>query len=175
MVDTEFDWEIYHLQKKYLDYQLNNISKRKDALIEANGDNLRDKLVTIKYPQVRFLEILNQLFSETGKQINKNKNQIEFLLGEKEISAYQLSSGEKQLLIILLTSLIQDNKPAILFMDEPEISLHMDWQEKLIKYIRELNPNAQLIIATHSPAIIMDGWLDRISELSDLIVHDKEK
>ena len=60
-------------------------------------------------------------------------------------------------------------------MDEPEISLHMDWQEKLIKYIRELNPNAQLIIATHSPAIIMDGWLDRISELSDLIMHDKEK
>jgi len=65
--------------------------------------------------------------------------------------------------------LVQDNKNAILFMDEPELSLHFDWQKKLIEYIRQLNPNVQIILATHSPAIIMEGWMDKVSDVSDLI------
>jgi len=68
-----------------------------------------------------------------------------------------LSSGEKQLVIILLTALIQEDKHFVLFMDEPENSLHTDWQEKLIENIRSLNNNAQIIIATHSPSIVLDG------------------
>jgi energy-coupling factor transporter ATP-binding protein EcfA2 len=172
-VNTELDWEIYHLQKKYLDYQL-NISKRKDAVIDESH-NIKEVLKKIKYPQTRCLEIIDNLFSETGKVINKNKNQIEFLLGDKEITPFQLSSGEKQLLIILLTVLVQDNKPSILFMDEPEISLHIEWQKKIIQYIRELNPNVQVIIATHSPALIMEGWQDKVFEVRDLIVKDNSK
>jgi energy-coupling factor transporter ATP-binding protein EcfA2 len=172
-VNTELDWEIYHLQKNYLDYQL-NISKRKDAVIDESH-NIKEELKKIKYPQTRFLEIIDNLFSETGKVINKDKNQIEFLLGDKEIKPFQLSSGEKQLLIILLTVLIQDNKPSVLFMDEPEISLHIEWQKKIIQYIRELNPNVQVIIATHSPALIMEGWQDKVFEVRDLIVKDNSK
>lgn len=178
-VKTELDWEIYHLQKKYLDYQL-NISKRKDTIVEDNKsnsfyDHITEEFKKIKYPQTRFLEIIDNLFSETGKVINKDKNQIEFLLGDKEITPFQLSSGEKQLLIILLTVLVQDNKPSILFMDEPEISLHIEWQKKIIQYIRELNPNVQVIIATHSPALIMEGWQDKVFEVRDLIVKDNSK
>jgi ABC-type multidrug transport system ATPase subunit len=111
------------------------------------------------------------LFSETGKKVNRDENQIEFLLEDKEIKVYQLSSGEKQLLIILLTVLIQDSKPSILFMDEPEISLNIEWQKKIIQYIRELNPNVQVIIATHSPAIIMDGWMDKVFNMNDIIIN----
>jgi len=173
-VKTELDWTIYHLQKKYLDYQL-NISKRKDSIINESPENIKDEFLKIKYPQTKFIEIIDRLFSETGKEINKIENQIEFLLGDKKISPFQLSSGEKQLLIILLTVLIQDNKPYILFMDEPEISLHIEWQKKIIKYIRELNPNVQIIIATHSPAIIMEGWQDKVFEVRDLIVMDNQK
>jgi ABC-type lipoprotein export system ATPase subunit len=172
-VNTELDWEIYHLQKNYLDYQL-NISKRKDAVIDESH-NIKEELKKIKYPQTRFLEIIDSLFSETGKVINRDKNQIEFLLGDKEIKPFQLSSGEKQLLIILLTVLVQDNKPSILFMDEPEVSLHIEWQKKIIQYIRELNPNVQVIIATHSPALIMEGWQDKVFEVRDLIVKDNSK
>jgi predicted ATPase len=89
------------------------------------------------------------------------------------LSPYQLSGGEKQLLIILMTVLVQDNRPSILLMDEPEISLHFDWQKKLIGYIRELNPNCQVILATHSPAIIMEGWHDHVFEVRDLITLDR--
>jgi len=34
--------------------------------------------------------------------------------------------------------------------------------------IRELNPNVQIILTTHSPAVIMEGWLDAVTEVSDI-------
>ena len=49
------------------------------------------------------------------------------------------------MLVILLTVLVQDNSHCVLFMDEPEASLHIEWQQKLIAMIRELNPNVQII------------------------------
>jgi energy-coupling factor transporter ATP-binding protein EcfA2 len=55
-------------------------------------------------------------------------------------------------------------------MDEPEVSLHIEWQKKLIGFLRELNPNVQLIIATHSPAMIMNGWMDKVFNVEDITV-----
>lgn len=152
-VKTELDWELWLLQQEYTKYQV-RIYKYDSEINRATHK--------------RFLAMIDELFSETRKKVNPDKEELEFLLGDKEINAYQLSSGEKQLLVILLTVLVQDNKPSILLMDEPEISLHMKWQRKLISYIRELNPNVQLIIATHSPDIIMDGWLDKVFNMCDI-------
>ena len=86
----------------------------------------------------------------------------------EELPLYKLSSGEKQMLIILLTALVEDNRPYVLFLDEPEASLHFEWQQKLISLIREMNPNAQVILTTHSPAVIMEGWIDKVTEVSDI-------
>ena len=72
---------------------------------------------------------------------------------------------------ILLTVLVQDNQPFALFMDEPEISLHVEWQQRLISLIRSLNPNVQIILTTHSPALIMNGWIDAVTEVSDITTH----
>lgn len=154
---TELDLELWKLQKEYTKYQV--------RIYKYDSETNRNT-------HIRFLSMINELFSETQKKVNPDKEELEFLLEDKKINAYQLSSGEKQLLIILLTVLIQDNKPSILFMDEPEISLHIDWQRKLIKNIRELNPNVQIILATHSPAIVMEGWVDKVFEVRDLIVKD---
>ena len=55
-----------------------------------------------------------------------------------------------------------------MFMDEPEVSLHVEWQQRLIGLIRQLNPNVQIILTTHSPAMIMDGWMDAVTEVSDI-------
>ena len=170
-VKSELDRDIFKLQKLYLDYQL-NIGKRKDLAVEKE-EKPREAVDKIKFPQNRFLDIIDLLFVETGKKIDRTKNEIVFNIGEKEITPYQLSSGEKQILVILLTVLIQDNKPSIMFMDEPEISLHFDWQKKLIGYILELNPNVQIILATHSPALVLEGWRDKVKEVRDLIVFDK--
>ncbi len=165
-VKTELDFELWKMQKEYTKYQV--------RIYKYDSETNRNT-------HIRFLSMINELFSETQKKVNPDKEELEFLLDNKDlldkdkevINAYQLSSGEKQLLIILLTVLVQDNKPFILLMDEPEISLHFEWQENLINYIRELNPNVQLIIATHSADLIMKGWGDRVFEVSKLIVKDR--
>lgn len=166
-VKTVLDAELYKLQKQYLDYQINlfkriTTQKQDPQLVNKTHD--------------RFKEMINHLFSETGKSLNTDKNEIEFLSKKQApLTCYKLSSGEKQILVILLTALIQNHKPAIFLMDEPEISLHFDWQKKLIAYILELNPNAQLIIATHSPAIVMEGWTNKVVNMEDITYEPTDK
>jgi hypothetical protein len=172
-LQTTLDGEIAVLQHEYLDFQL---SLNKKIRKHQNGnDGNADEVAFDLYFRVKeaFLDIIDDLFYENGKEVDREENEISFLSGEQKIKTNQLSAGEKQLLIILMTVLVQDNKPSILFLDEPEISLHIDWQKKLIGYIRELNPNCQVILATHSPAIIMEGWADCVFEVRDLITLDR--
>ena len=75
------------------------------------------------------------------------------------------------MLAILLTVLVQDDQPYVLFMDEPEVSLHLEWQKRLIDLVMELNPNVQIIMTTHSPAVVMNGWADRVTEVSEITVN----
>lgn len=72
----------------------------------------------------------------------------------KSLNLNDLSSGEKQLLIVLGEALLQEKKNCIYFADEPEISLHVKWQESLVEHLRSINPNAQIIFATHSPDVV---------------------
>ncbi|MDE6336055.1 MAG: ATP-binding protein, partial [Muribaculaceae bacterium] len=62
----------------------------------------------------------------------------------------------------------QEETPNVLLMDEPEISLHISWQDKLITTLRELNPNCQLILTTHSPNIFANGWEDKLVFMEDI-------
>ena len=70
-----------------------------------------------------------------------------------KISPSRLSSGEKQLLILLTQTLLQEKQPYIFVADEPELSLHIRWQRNIIGAIHEINPSAQIIVATHSPEV----------------------
>lgn len=65
----------------------------------------------------------------------------------------RLSSGEKQLLILLIEALLQKSKPYVYLADEPELSLHIEWQRSILPAIRRLNPYAQIVAATHSPEV----------------------
>lgn len=114
--------------------------------------------------------MVDELFAETGKKMVRKENEIRFTQIGETLLPYQLSSGEKQMLVILLTVLVEDHQPYVLFMDEPEVSLHIEWQKRLIELIVELNPNVQIILTTHSPAVIMSGWLDKVTEVSDITV-----
>ena len=98
----------------------------------------------------------------------RTENEIRFSQIGETLVPYQLSSGEKQMLVILLTVLVENNLPYVLFMDEPEVSLHIEWQQRLIETILDLNPNVQIILTTHSPAVIMNGWFDRVTEVTDI-------
>jgi ABC-type cobalamin/Fe3+-siderophores transport system ATPase subunit len=72
---------------------------------------------------------------------------------DSDIPIEKLSSGEKQLLILLIETLLQRCKPFVYLTDEPELSLHIEWQRKIIPAVKKLNNNAQIIAATHSPEV----------------------
>lgn len=165
-VKSELDWQIYLLQRRYLDYQVNIGNKMIELL---NGtDEQRAAAPELFKPKSKFQDMMDDLFSYTDKKIDRKSNDIAFYQGDEHLSPYKLSSGEKQMLIILLTVLVRDGMHSVLFMDEPEASLHIDWQQKLLSMIRNLNPNVQLILTTHSPAVIMEGWLDLVTEVDDI-------
>ena len=165
-VKSELDWQLYQLQRRYLDYQV-NVGNR---IIECLTSGSPEQATLISQPKTKFQDLVDELFSETGKKIIRKSNEILFEQDGDTLYPYQLSSGEKQMLVILLTVLVQDNRRGVLFMDEPEVSLHVEWQQRLISLIRELNPNVQIILTTHSPAMIMDGWMDAVTEVSDITV-----
>ena len=121
----------------------------------------------------RFFDTVDRLFAGTGKRIGIDPltNQLVFKDGEETIGLGKLSSGEKQLLIILLRVFLMDERPYILLMDEPEISLHIEWQYRLFEEIRGLNPRCQIITSTHSPSLFGDGWGDKLVFIEDLIVQ----
>ena len=116
-----------------------------------------------------FQDVVDKLFKDTGKTIQRDKNELYFTSFGETISPYKLSSGEKQMLIILLSVLVQNKRHYTLFMDEPEVSLHIEWQQQLVSLIRDLNPNAQIILTTHSPAVIMNGWADCVTDVEDIV------
>ena len=61
---------------------------------------------------------------------------------------------------MLYDLIIQAQKSTIILIDEPEISLHIAWQQRFIEIVQKIAKcyGYQVIIATHSPAIIYDRW-----------------
>lgn len=166
-VATELDWQLYQLQRRYLDYQV-NIGNRMILLLTGGDPSAREQATAAAAMKTKFQDLVDDLFSETGKRIDRQSNELRFFQYDEAITPYVLSSGEKQILIILLTVLTEDLQPYVLLMDEPEVSLHFDWQKRLIDMIRQLNPRVQIILTTHSPAVIMDGWADCVTEVSEI-------
>lgn len=165
-VKSELDWQLYLLQRRYLDYQVNVGNKMIELL--SGDDEQRALAPSLSLPKRKFQDMIDELFSYTRKKIDRRSNDIVFFQDDERLLPYKLSSGEKQMLVILLTVLVRDGEHCVLFMDEPEASLHIEWQQKLIGMIRNLNPNVQLILTTHSPAVIMEGWLDAVTEVSEI-------
>lgn len=169
-LQSELDLQLYQLQRRYLDYQV-NASKRIVDLFTQNAPDAQQQAQRIAGDKAHFQDVVDSLFQETGKQLDRDENEIIFRQMGERLIPYKLSSGEKQMLIILLTTLVQNHEPYVLLMDEPEISLHIDWQKKLIGLVRDLNPKTQIILTTHSPAVIMDGWMDCVTDVEDIVTN----
>ena len=159
-IRTELDWQLYN-------YQV-NIGNRIIALLTSGNPDDQRLATELTKPKKQFQDLVDELFAPTAKTIVRDSNEIFFEQYGERIAPYMLSSGEKQMLVILLTALVQENRPGVMLMDEPEISLHIEWQQRLITLVRTLNPNTQIILCTHSPAIIMDGWMDAVTEIEDI-------
>lgn len=166
--ETLLDKRLVKLQSDY-GYYLNGLLKQLTGSLNALGNITKKQFEQIYKRKDLFIKLVNDAFKETGKVIDNNAEKLRFILDDNTtIGANKLSSGEKQLLIILLTALLEDGQEFILMMDEPEISLHISWQYQLLNWIQLLNPNVQLILTTHSPSIFSDGWGEKAIYMEDI-------
>ncbi len=130
------------------------VSSYRSHRVVQDWNTLLEKQTEIMKPKNTFIDVLNNLFQRKEIHINE-RNQIEVTTQSgKRFSIRGLSSGEKQLIIILGEALLQQSAPWVYIADEPELSLHVKWQENLISNLRMLNPNSQILCATHSPDVV---------------------
>jgi len=83
---------------------------------------------------------------------------------------YQMSSGEHQILRILVGLASATAKNSIVLIDEIELNLHPAWQKRLIRALRDDTDNNQYIFTTHSPDVIglfYDSEIIRLGKLSE--------
>lgn len=105
-----------------------------------------------------FLSCVNHFFGDSRKSVGIDS--VGFLKvsrpGTSDVDIAALSSGERQLLIIFAHLFFNSfgDKSNIFIVDEPELSLHLRWQEVLLEKMIQSSPRAQIIVATHSPEIV---------------------
>lgn len=159
----------------YEDYQLKKNSKEKFGIrvdfawqyaeflkIESIAKLAKvneKKKEKVRKPKEMFLEVINDFFcvAGLGKKIEiSGQGEVYFNEHKRKLRLFDLSSGEKQI-VITFASLIfglENKKMGIFIVDEPEASLHLEWQSKFVSKILEVDKNIQLIFATHSPELI---------------------
>ncbi|WP_420794348.1 AAA family ATPase [Xylanibacter brevis] len=116
------------------------------------------------------MSLSKKIFSRHLSPDKTRKSHLDFRTKDGDLlSLDKLSAGEKQLMLILLTVFLMDEEQYVLLMDEPELSLHIEWQSKLIKALRKLNKNCQLIITTHSPSIFASGWQNKLVYMDEIV------
>lgn len=107
------------------------------------------------------LSIINKRFKHKKLYIDKKEG---FFIKSnntgRKINLINLSSGEQNELIIFYNLLFKTNQNDIVLIDDPEISLHIAWQQRLIDDLKEIAKESgiSLVISTHSPDIIGDNW-----------------
>ena len=172
--DSYLDTRLEKLQSDY-GYYLSDLVKELTERINNNSSITKQELDKINERKNLFISLVNECFAETGKKLSNDSTKLVFLK-DNAIGIYpkELSSGEKQLLIILLTVLLERGEEYILMLDEPEISMHISWQYKLIDMVLELNPNVQILLTTHSPMIFSDGWGDKAIHMEDITTNTRK-
>jgi len=196
-IKTTFENDTKEISKRLSDIIVNITTASPEELKEFQDLTIESKKRKEKtYQDLNlFKNIIDNFYKDTNKEIIfddsliKNPKipllvkfmNVDIPSPSDEIDEWRfiknLSSGEKQLLIIFLTIIIENNKPFILLLDEPEISLHVEWQYILIENIQKLNPNIQIIIATHNPLILLNRESHEVGmvSLDDEIVKTKDK
>jgi predicted ATPase len=137
------------------------------ALVEQWQD-LQDKQTEIYRPKYNLVEIASEMLFQKRLDVDSS-NTIRVKSHKDEvISLINMSSGEKQLIIFLVETLLQEQETYIFLADEPELSLHIEWQEQLVPSLLRINPNAQVIFATHSPDVV-GRFQNNIINMEELI------
>jgi len=157
------------LQPVYVEWAMNLPQVEKIERVIARMEAYNRERVELLRTIEDFTSTVNSFLCDTGKLIRFDPSgeiavQID---GAHEIRAESLSSGEAQLVILFayLYFGFQPKKKFTVMIDEPELSLHLEWQHRYVDSVTKANPDAQFIFATHAPEI-GQGRGDRCIDLS---------
>jgi hypothetical protein len=73
--------------------------------------------------------------------------------GSPRLPVDDLSAGQLELFLFLAALVLNDDREGIVFIDEPELHLDPQWHAPIVRALMRLQPSAQFIVATHSPAV----------------------
>ncbi|WP_319508751.1 AAA family ATPase [uncultured Methanolobus sp.] len=107
-----------------------------------------------------FVSIINNRFVNKRLSVSKDKGFVIKTSNEREIQPRDLSSGEQHELVLYYELLFKIEPGSLILIDEPEISLHIGWQNEFLNDLMKVIDLAgfDVLIATHSPDIIGDRW-----------------
>lgn len=107
-----------------------------------------------------FKDILSRRFTYKKLKIAKNQGFVFTTLDGTDLAPDALSSGEQHEIVLLYELLFRVKENSLILLDEPEISLHIGWQQEFLKDLAAITKISAFdaIIATHSPDIIHDRW-----------------
>ena len=150
--------------------------KRTFAIIEISKKH--EELTKLLFTPINnFWNCLARFMPNKHFEYNKEKGDLLVTLKEGNradvlIPLRALSSGEKQLFILLTEALLQRENNYLFIADEPELSLHVKWQQKILPEMLAINPNAQIIVATHSPEVA-SNYPDKIINMANITSYDE--
>ena len=163
--------------------RIDNIDKLKPFLIDKkfteNNSNIEfliyylHKLVNIYNSQEaidrklsKFAQVCSKYLSEKSIKYDETMLTMDILDSEGlKIDFDDLSSGEKQIVSIFSKVYLDVTSPCIFIIDEPEISLSIEWQKDFLRDIYNSEKVALLIATTHSPFIFKNEYVDYVKEL----------
>lgn len=126
-------------------------------MVVSQIQDVYGRVEQILVPQLELQAVIDEMYLGNKHLVlsqPQRSDALQVMLADKQIPLGSLSSGEKQLLQVLLEVLAVGDSTAMI--DEPELSLHVDWQQRLVASMRRINSEAQLLLATHSPEVMVD-------------------
>jgi predicted ATP-dependent endonuclease of OLD family len=137
--------------------------RRTQSMVEYAGKLEKDR-EHIFAPLRLYEKTVNSFLDDKSVEVDGSGALKIRLSSSLELDWHLLSSGEKQILILLTEALLRVDKPVVYIADEPELSLHVTWQERLLESLVTLGGQKQIIVATHSPDIVGD-FRDKVIDL----------
>ncbi|MBW3520416.1 AAA family ATPase [Flavobacterium sp. NKUCC04_CG] len=144
-------------------YQLNANQFKKISTLLGEFEKFEIKAISSLRKINTFVEVINHFFHDSNKQLlfKEDTSEIFFntLSNDKKILTKLndikfLSSGEEQIIILLGYICFTEKKGSVFIIDEPELSLHIHWQDTFISQLEKvMGDDKQIILATHSPIL----------------------
>lgn len=152
-IQNKMSQEIIDSIKKYEDKEKSSTHDTREEIrliksVKSKIEHIEKKREEIMKPIETVQSVVKQIFQHSGINIGGSLN---FGDAANAINSDQMSAGEKQLLSFICYNAFYKN--SVFIIDEPELSLHVDWQRTFFNILKKQNSSNQFIVATHSPFI----------------------